>query len=314
LDAAESSEHAAIAKTIANDMENPPSEKGRQLILLMRKQLNERGESTKIDSEVRPVDVDGVRAEWVIAPNVIPGHRLLYIHGGAYVMGSPKSHRPIASRFSEATKAAVLSIDYRLMPESKRIDGIEDCRNAYQWIMENGPDGPSQVRKLIVAGDSSGGNMVLSIIAWARDQGLRAADAVVALSPQTDVTLSSPSLRTNVDTDIMQGKSFGPVVRLPHPVSLWVMYLMHGVNPSDPTVSPLLGDLSNLPPTLLQASEAEMFLDDSVRYANKATAQGSVVVVQTWPSTMHAWHAFDAPESDEAFEKIKEFIVHHVPQ
>jgi acetyl esterase/lipase len=90
-------------------------------------------------------------------------------------MGSPKSHRPIASRFSEATKAAVLSIDYRLMPESKRIDGVEDCRNAYQWIMENGPDGPSQVRKLIVAGDSSGGNMVLSIIAWARDQGLRAA-------------------------------------------------------------------------------------------------------------------------------------------
>jgi acetyl esterase/lipase len=175
LDAAESSEHAAIAKTIANDTEIPPSEKRRQLILLMRKQSNERGESTKIDSEVRPVDVDGVRAEWVIAPNVIPGHRLLYIHGGAYVMGSPKSHRPIASRFSEATKAAVLSIDYRLMPESKRIDGVEDCRNAYQWIMENGPDGPSQVRKLIVAGDSSGGNMVLSIIAWARDQGLRAA-------------------------------------------------------------------------------------------------------------------------------------------
>jgi acetyl esterase/lipase len=76
-------------------------------------------------------------------------------------------------------------------------------------------------------------------------------------------------------------------------------------------MSPLLGDLSDLPPTLLQASETEMFLDDSVRYANKANAQGSVAVVQTWPFTMHVWHAFEVPEADEAFEEIRKFLAIH---
>ena len=76
-------------------------------------------------------------------------------------------------------------------------------------------------------------------------------------------------------------------------------------------MSPLLGDLSNLPPTLLQASEAEMFLDDAVRYVNKATAHDSHAVLQTWPFVMHVWHAFQVPEADEAYVEIKRFLASH---
>jgi acetyl esterase/lipase len=308
---AESAEHAAMARLIAEGMAHPPSEKGQRLLLFMRKHLDERGEAANIDAAIRPVDADGVPGEWVTAPHVVPGRRLLYIHGGGYVAGSPKSHRPLTSRFSDVSDAAVLSIDYRLMPEHSRMAGIEDCRAAYHWIVENGPEGKSPADVLIVAGDSSGGNLALSTVAWARDSRLRRADAVVALSPQTDSTLTSPSLRTNIETDIMQGKTLGPVVRSPRSVSLWVVYLMHRINPGSPLMSPLLGDLSDLPPTLLQASETEMFLDDSVRYANKTNAQGSIAVVQTWPFTMHVWHAFDVPEADEAFEEIRKFLAIH---
>ncbi len=310
--ASESVEHEAAAKAIAKGFAEPPPAKGREMLRILRKYLDENGETAKINSEVRPVDVSGVMGEWVIAPNVESSRRLLYIHGGGYVMGSAKSQRPITSRMSEISNSAVLSIDYRLMPENSRMAGIEDCRTAYEWILENGPHGPSPADMLVVAGDSSGGNLALATIAWARDTGLRSADAVIALCPQTDATFGSPSLKKNIDTDVMQGKSFGPVIRAPKMLSLWIAFLMHKIRPSSRLVSPLLGDLSGLPPTLLQVSEVEMFLDDSIRYANKANTQGSCAVVQTWPFVMHVWHAFDVPEAGEAFEKMEEFIAEHV--
>lgn len=307
----ESTEHKAAAQAIADGLAKPPAAKRKELLHMMRKYLDERGEGAQINSDVHAVDAGGVIAEWVIAPNANSARRLLYVHGGGYVMGSPKSHRPITSRLSEISNAAVLSIDYRLMPEHSRVAGIEDCRTVYQWVLDNGPDGPAPVETLVVAGDSSGGNLALTTIAWARDSGLRSANAVVALCPQTDATLASPSLKRNIDTDIMQGRSFGPVVRAPKVFSLWVTFLMHRINPRSPLMSPLLGDLSNLPPTLLQASEAEMFLDDSIRYANKADAHGSIAVVQIWPFVMHVWHAFQVPEADEAFVEIEKFLATH---
>jgi acetyl esterase/lipase len=307
----ESPQHKEAAKAIAEAFANPPSAKGHGLLALMRNALDEKGETARIISAVHPADAGGVRAEWVIAPDADFTRRLLFIHGGGYVMGSSKSHRPIASRLSAVSGAAVLSIDYRLMPEHSRMAGIEDCRTAYRWILENGPNGPTPLDTLIVAGDSSGANLALTSVAWARDSELRAADAVVALCPQTDLTFGSPSLKRNIGVDVMQGKSLASAVGAPKAMFLWVTYFMHRINPASPLMSPLLGDLSNLPPTLLHASEVDVFLDDAIRYANKANAHGSLAVVHTWPFAMHAWHAFDVPEADEAFDDIAEFLATH---
>lgn len=309
----ESPEHATAAREISSAMAKPPPAKGKELMQIMRSFLDERGKSFQIEAEVREIETDGVKGEWVIASNADGSRRMLYIHGGGYVMGSPRSHRRITNRMSEVSRSAVLSLEYRLMPENSRMDGIEDCRKAYDWILANGPDGPQPADTVIVAGDSSGGNLALSTIAWARDTDRQSADVVVALCPQTDATLASPSLKRNADSDVMQGKSLGPVVRAPKVFSLWFTYAMHKVNPSNPLMSPLLGDLSDLPPTLLQASEAEMFLDDSIRYANKANAHGSTAAIQTWPFVMHVWHNFDVPEADVAFEAIEEFLDKYAP-
>ena len=306
----ESEEHKAAAQEIADALANPPA-KGKKLLDEMRIQLDKKGLAAKISSQVRNAKLDDVPAEWLIAGKADPNRRLLYIHGGGYVMGSPKSHRAIASRLSELSNCAVLSIDYRLMPECKRKEGIEDCQTAYRWILDNGPDGAASVETLIVAGDSSGANLALATIAWARDEDLKPANAVVAMSPQTDLTWSSPSLKKNADSDVMQGKLIAPIAQAPKVISLWLTLAMHRMNPSNPQMSPLLGDLSNLPPTLLQASEVEVFLDDAVRYANKAKAHGSIAKLQVWPHTMHAWHAFDCPETDEACKEIETFLVKH---
>lgn len=263
-----------------------------------------------LDITYTPTDAGGVGAEWVLAPGADPTRRVLYIHGGAFTMGSAKSHRRLTAKFAEITGGAVLAIDYRLMPEHRRMAGIEDCRCAYRWLLENGPSGPGPAAKLWVAGDSAGGNLTLSLIAWVRDAGLRAPDAEVAFSPATDSTLASPSLRSNVASNPMLGPLFGHLAKVPGTLFLWLGWLQTRINPRDPVVSPVYGDLSRLPPVLVQVSEVEMLRDDARRYVNRAQAAGSPVQLQTWDHMVHVWQIYhpDLPEGREALSEVGKFL------
>ena len=266
-------------------------------------------------SEFIPVDAGGVPAEWVIAPGADSKQRLLYIHGGAFMMGSPKSHRTITSKFSEVSSCAVLAIDYRLLPKYGHMDCVEDCRTAYRWLIENGPDGAEKVRMLFVAGDSAGGNLTLSLAAWVRDNGLRAPDALVALSPLTDNTFSGASIRGNATSEIMLKPVSRVLNRIPQFIKSWWIVLAHRVRPGNPVASPLLGSLSDLPPTLVQVSGAEMLLDDARRYVYKAHASGSPAKLQIWSDMVHVWQLFDPqlPQAAEAWVEIGRFLdgCHH---
>lgn len=275
-----------------------------------RKAFDAISDGFEFESDFLPADAGGVPAEWVIADGADTSRRVLYIHGGGFVVGSPKSHRAITSKFARITGCAVLAIDYRLMPEHHYRDCIEDCRTAYRWILENGPDGPGEIERLYVGGDSAGGNLTLSLAAWIRDRGLRAPEAVVAMSPLTDVTFSGASVVANLDSDIMLKPFLKPLTKLPQFVKSWYVFWTYRVRPSNPVVSPLLGDLSDLPPTLVQASEAEMLLDDARRYVCKAHASGSPARLQTWSDMVHIWQIFDAvlPQAVEAWDEIDRFL------
>ncbi len=282
----------------------------------LRKAMDEMFDGREFDARFEPVDAGGVRAEWVLAPGADPQRRLLYIHGGAFIVGSPKSHRTLTSQLSRSSGSAVLAIDYRLMPEHPRRAGIEDCRTAYRWMLDHGPAGAASATAVFVAGDSAGGNLTLSLLNWVRDEGLRAPDAAVALSPLTDATLSSPSMRANVATDPMLGPLFGPMARVPQPLLLWFGWLQTRVKPADPLISPLRADLSRLPPVLVQASEVEMLFDDSRRYVNRARAAGSPVRLQRWNHMVHVWQIFnpELPEAREALEQIGRFLEAAAPR
>ena len=161
-------------------------------------------------------------------------------------MGSPKSHRTITSKFSEITGCAVLAIDYRLLPEYKHMDCVADCRAAYHWILGNGPDGPAEITQLFIGGDSAGGNLTLSLVAWVRDNDLRAPEAVVVLSPLTDTTFSGASISDNEGTDVMLKPVMRALNKMPKFVKSWWVVWAHRVRPASPVASPLLGDLSGL--------------------------------------------------------------------
>lgn len=282
----------------------------KELLQFVRDFMEEFPAGRQFECSFRPVDVDGVPGEWVVAPGADPARRVLYIHGGAMIAGSPNSHRTITNRFSQEANAAVLAVDYRLMPEHRRRDGIADCQRACRWILDNGPDGPGRPDRLYVSGDSAGGNLSLMISAWARDAGLRAPDAVIALSPLTDSTYSGPSIRGNAETDAMLGPLFGALMKVPRVLLTWLYVLENRYRPVNPLVSPVFGDLSGLPPTLVQVSESEMLFDDARRYVNKARADGSPARLQSWPGLLHVWQMLnpDVPEANEAFERIGKFI------
>jgi acetyl esterase/lipase len=302
--------HDAVLASLELGMSSMRKAPMKQRLGMMREYMDNMSTGLEFAGTITPADASGVPAEWVQAPGSDPSRRVLYIHGGAFTMGSPRSHRNITHRFSEVSGAAVLAIDYRLMPESNRMAGVEDCRTAYRWLLENGPDGPGDAVRVCVAGDSAGGNLTLSLIAWIRDAGLRAPDTAVALSPATDMTLGSPSLKSNMETDAMLAPMFRGLARVPRPLLWWAVWLQTRVSPSNPVLSPVFGDLSNLPPTLVHASEAELLLDDARRYVNRAVAAGSPAKLQTWANMVHVWHMFypQLQEARDAWDEIGRFL------
>ncbi|MGB5062281.1 MAG: alpha/beta hydrolase [Candidatus Competibacter sp.] len=266
--------------------------------------------------QVREIDAGGVPGEWVMAPNSDPHRRLLYLHGGSFISGCPRGHRVITTKLAQVTGAVVLVLDYRLMPEHSRRDITADCQAGYRWILDHGPAGPAPVRELFMAGDSAGGGLALILAAWARDVGLRPARGIIALSPGVDMTLSSPTLKSNLNTDLMLGPSLKGFLRIPRSIRLLILWNLNRMVPPNPLISPIFADLSGLPPVLVQVSEAEMMLGDARRYVNKARAAGSSAELETWPDMLHVWHLFEPilPEAGEAFERIGRFVERCVRQ
>lgn len=283
----------------------------------MRETMDSFFASEETVSTFMPVDAGGVPAEWVIAPGSNSDRRFLYIHGGAFMAGSPLSHRVITSKLSEITGCAVLSIDYRLMPEHGRLASVEDCRSAYQWLLHHSPDhsaeGAPEPSVVFVAGDSAGGNLTLSLLAWVRDNQLRAANAALALSPITDSRFTSPSIRSNLDSDVMLKPLAKRFTWMPGFLISLAGRFLAGHRASDPVISPLLGDLSGLPPILVLASDCEILRDDGRRYVNKAVEAGTDATLQLWDNVPHVWPIFypHLPEAVEAFDQIEAFFKRH---
>ncbi|HHI89096.1 MAG TPA: alpha/beta hydrolase [Hellea balneolensis] len=303
--------HAYLEENFAKPAEG---HKGGEPIASKRKRFDEAGRARDYDATFTPVsiptDYGEMSGEWVTTENCNPDKRILYIHGGAFTVGSCYSHRPLTVNLARLTGASVLAINYRLMPEHKRMAGIEDCRTAYDWILDNGPDGPFQADRLVISGDSAGGNLTLSLLQWARDTGRRAADAAVCFSPLIDGTFSGKSIRTNLETDRMLKPLIGDMFKMPRPLLMAGTWAQTGIRPSDPVVSPIFGRLHDLPPTLIQASSCEILYDDAVRYTVKARQEGADVKLQTWSHMPHVWQIFDTmlPEATAALEQVADFV------
>lgn len=248
-----------------------------------------------------PASPPDVPAQWLFGPDADGSRRLLFLHGGGYVAGGITAYRNFAMWVAEATRCAVLLIEYRLAPEHPFPAALEDAVAAFRWMREHGPEGPGPARRAFLLGDSAGGGLVLATLLALRQHATGSADAAVTFSAWTDLTNSGASMIENEDPRL------GAVKAVPE---LFAGLYLQGAAATDPLASPLFADLEGLPPLLMQASAAEQFRDDTVRVAQKIRSAGGEAHLDIWPDLVHVWQGFapKLPEAAAALRRAGEFI------
>jgi acetyl esterase/lipase len=245
--------------------------------------------------ERRPVDVNGVAAEWFVPAASAEGV-VLYLHGGAYVLGSVASHGEFLTRLANTTKATILAINYRLAPEHPFPAALEDTVSAYRWLLAQGLS-PSE---LMLAGDSAGGGLAISALIALRDDGAPLPAGAICISPWVDLALTGASVSRKARLDpILTPASLRNSARL----------YAAGHALTSPMISPLYAALDGLPPLMILAGTDEVLEDDAIRIAEKARQAGVAVTLEDWEGMFHVFPITPfLPESQQALERIADFV------
>lgn len=228
-----------------------------------------------------------------------PTRVVLYLHGGAFFMGSPASYRNRAMRLSYRCHAQVFVPAYRLAPEHPFPAALDDAFAAWQLLQSLRREAP-----LFLAGDSAGGGLSLSLLVRLRDLGLIMPNGAVLLSPWTDLTISGASIEGNRGKDLWFTRKH---------LEVWARYYLGGADGASPSVSPVFADFSGLPPLLLLAGENELLLDDAVRVGNAARDKRISATLHIGAGMQHDW-PLTLPwlnESRLAWSAIQAFIGEH---
>jgi len=225
-----------------------------------------------------------------------PTRAILYLHGGAFFMGSPDSYRNRAMRVSYRCNAEVFVPHYRLAPEHPYPAAFEDAFAAWELVRRLRPDTP-----LFVAGDSAGGGLGLSLLVKLRDLGMPMPNGALLLSPWTDLAVTGASVDRNRGKDLWFTRSH---------LEIWAGYYAGAADRRSPYLSPVFADFSGLPPLLLLVGEDELLLDDALRVRDAARSAGTEVLVHIGKGMQHDW-PLTLPWLDEsrlAWRAIGDFV------
>jgi epsilon-lactone hydrolase len=229
------------------------------------------------------------------------GAVLLYLHGGAYVVGSARTGARLAVALARRAGTRAVSLDYRLAPEHPFPAAVDDGLAAYRELLDTGV-GPEEI---VLAGDSAGGGLAIATLLAARDGGLPQPAAVAVLSPWVDLGVSGPSMRTKDGVDPLFTRD-----RL-------AVFAQHYLGDRDrglPLASPMSADLRGLAPLLVQVGANEVLLDDAVRLAGRAGADDVAVTLEVWPGVPHVFQNFAGAldDADAALDQAGRFFTRHL--
>jgi monoterpene epsilon-lactone hydrolase len=243
----------------------------------------------------------GVPAEWVESLRSGVQGYLLYLHGGAYAIGSPQVYRNLAAQLARRCAMRVITIDYRLAPEHPFPAARDDALAAYRGLLDLGV----APQDIIIAGDSAGGGLTLACALAIREAGLPLPAGLICLSPWTDLTGSGDSMSRNAGTE---------VILSPAKIAVYASWYLNGADPRSPQASPLFADLKGLPPLLIQVADIEILFDDATRLAAAAKRAGVDTKLQVSPGLWHVWqlYAGQLPEADDALRRIAHFVSAHL--
>jgi epsilon-lactone hydrolase len=240
---------------------------------------------------VEPVEIAGQACEW-LRPKAAPeGKLILYVHGGGWLFGSPRSHRVIASNLARTSGITVLSVHYRLAPEHPAPAAHDDAFAAYEWALAQGYEGAD----IAIAGDSAGGNMALATAVRARDAGLPLPAALMLMSPALDLAGEGASHAEMADAPLVDANLMAVFNAL---------YLGERDRKS-PEATPFDADMAGLPPTLIHVGTWEILRSDSETIAERMRKAGVAAELRLWEGMCHN-HQLFAPFLEEGMASIEE--------
>jgi epsilon-lactone hydrolase len=263
-----------------------------------RASLDQTGAMFTVPAEVEvvPVEIAGVACER-FRPTGLPPQSgtLLYLHGGSYTAGSLASHRALTARIAQASACEAVAVAYRLAPEHPFPAGLDDAAAVYRQLLADG----TAPETLVLVGDSAGGGLTTALLLRLRDDGVALPAGAVLLSPWLDLTMSSDAVTSIAEAD--------PMLRadaLSHAAASYA-----GDNIHHPLISPVFADPAGLPPLLILVGTAEILLDDSRTFAERARAAGVEVDLDVEDDLIHVWPFIDGvPESAAAMDRIGSWV------
>lgn len=239
----------------------------------------------------------GVAGEHVVAK--AGGPLVLYLHGGGYVIGSPKSHRHLVARLAQAVAGEAWVPDYRMAPEAPFPAAVDDAIAVYAALVAARPG-----RGVVIAGDSAGGGLAFAVAVGAIARGLDKPAAVIGISPWVNLGAENASYDALERVDPMLSRAA---------IGYFADRYLAGTSARDPRASPLFADLSGLPPVLIQAGDRECFLGDAVLMHQALIAAGVHSELAIWKEMFHVWHAYwpILRAGRDAIDEIADFIARH---
>lgn len=240
-----------------------------------------------------------VKGHWYQPQTGARSVMLLYLHGGGYAYYS-KAHENLIALVTLAAQSKTFALDYGLTPEHSYPAQLEEALAAYRWLLDSGV----APERLVVAGDSAGGNLALTLLLALREARLPQPALAIGLAPWTDFANSGESMTANGAHDWIEK----------HMADRWAQWYCKGADVRHPLISPIHADLTGLPPIYLQAGSAEILHDMIRAFADRAEKQGACVTLEVWPNMTHDFQAFGdlIPESQDALRRIGEVVNKYV--
>lgn len=225
------------------------------------------------------------------------GPVLLYLHGGGYVIGSPRSHRHLAGLLAREIGGTVYTADYRMAPEAPFPAAVEDAVAAYRALLETAP-----ASRIAVAGDSAGGGLTFALALALRDAGLSLPACLVGLSPWVELGTANESYDKLAGVDPLLSRKV---------CDYFSSRYLAGESASHPLASPLRANLAGLPPVMVQVGDREVFFGDAASMHQSLIAAGVEARFTVRNGMFHVWHLYwpMLEEGRRAVGEIARFVV-----
>ncbi|WP_406173360.1 alpha/beta hydrolase [Streptomyces canus] len=238
------------------------------------------------DVSTKEGELGGVPVVTVATPDNDPATVVLYLHGGAYAIGSAADAAGLAGDVARRTASRAVCVDYRLAPEHPFPAAVDDALDVYRALLDDGI--PSST--IAFVGESAGGGLAVATLLAAKDAGLPQPSSAAVFSPWADLSVSG---------DSAVGKAAVDPALTPEGLRTRARDYLRDTDPTAPRASPVFADLTGLAPLLIQVGSHEILLDDAVRLTARAAEHDVHVELQVWPQVPHVFQAF-APMLDEA--------------